>query len=290
MVLAVVAAGGTLWWVNTRGDAPDPLGTGPGSAPAETTTVTATPAPRDAPPPPVPPDEIERLVNALREAPTRDARLAAVQAIARQGRAAAGCAAAAVTALQAERDADVRTKLVWALGLLSNSDAAGALRRAARSDPAENVRREAVRALRNVATLEADDVFQAIDAEQSPTVRAAWTAALGRVRDPRVQPRLMRLLAQDHGTEVKVEALRLLGRMAVRDEGKLHAVIEDRLRQDGDLDVRRAAAEALVLANHPDARTKIESAIELERDPRGRAALREVLAELSDAPAAAPGD
>ncbi|MHC5021568.1 MAG: hypothetical protein ACYTGX_15970, partial [Planctomycetota bacterium] len=58
VALAVLAAGGTLWWVSTR-PAVDPLEVGGPHEPA-TAAPGPTPPQADVPPPPLPPSEMER--------------------------------------------------------------------------------------------------------------------------------------------------------------------------------------------------------------------------------------
>ena len=116
-------------------------------------------------------------------------------------------------------------------------------------------------------------------------MRGAWTTALEHVRDARVAPHLVGLLDWDRSTPVRVAALRQLAAIAGHDAGAdLQRLFLDRLRQDGAVEVRTAAAWALVVSGRPDARALIEGALKLERDPTAQAALRDVLDESPPAP------
>lgn len=274
VALAVLAAGGTLWWVSTRPEV-DPLEVG-----AASPTTTSAPARGTNPPPPpvpMPKEELARLVDAARNAPAGAARETAVHAIALKGRSAVAAVPELIRMLETEQDAGLRRKLAWSLGQLQGPKAAEALAQLAQTDSDASVRRQAADELGGFAPPPVDQVLASLDAERENGVRTAWIRMLRGRTDETVQHRLIPIARDGGSPEVRAAAIEAVGDSATQPDTPLWDLLADRAKNDVALPVRGAAAAALLETGHPDARVLVRQLMDAERDERSQALLRDLL-------------
>jgi hypothetical protein len=107
-----------------------------------------------------------------------------------------------------------------------------------------------------------DELARQIQIEPDPLVRTAVVNAIAEFRTPIAQ-QVLEAGLNDSGASVRIACCRVLGK---RGEASSVKSLSQTLKQDKDLDVRLAAAEALGKINSPESITALVTALE-DRDP-----------------------
>jgi HEAT repeat protein len=175
--------------------------------------------------------------------------------------------------LRSNADAKTRADAAMSLGKIGHWKAVPILEESL-GDPSVNVRFASALALGHVPAEDAVSLLADTGIKDTHWwVRYAATVALGDTKSPAAVPALAEVLAHDLRWQVRQQAARSLARF----KGKRVVGLLDNALEDLDPSVRYSAAKSLGEIGGLDSLDALHDALERERDPLARGAIRSAL-------------
>lgn len=192
-----------------------------------------------------------------------------------------------------EADPEVKKAVLHALAETKNPAAQPRLLELARSEPNPELRKRAIHVLAEREEAAVGDLLKLYDAERTPEVRKTVLQALSEIKDTRVEDKLFAVARNDENTDLRRQAIRLLGERA--GKRSLDFLSETAQSNDGNTEVQmqavraiseRSAEESVPLLikiakthNNQQVRKQAIRALGESGDPRAVEFFREVLAK-----------
>ena len=138
---------------------------------------------------------------------------------------------------------EVRKAALRALAETKSAKAQARLLEVARTDTNADLRKQAIRVLGERGETAVDDLLRLFDTEQVPEVRRAVLQSLSETKSPRVEDKLFEVARGNESTEVRRQAIRLLGeRVSKRSFEFLSATAQS---NDANAEVQVQAVRAI---------------------------------------------
>jgi HEAT repeat protein len=138
---------------------------------------------------------------------------------------------------------EVKKSALRALAETKSAKAQARLMEVARTDTNADLRKQAIRVLGERGEAAVDDLLRLFDAEQVPEVRRAVLQSLAETKSPRVEDKLFEVARGNESTDVRKQAIRLLGeRVSKRSFDFLSATAQS---NDANAEVQVQAVRAI---------------------------------------------
>ena len=142
-----------------------------------------------------------------------------------------------------EADVDVRRAALHALAETKSPRAQGRLLEIARTEANPELRKHAIRVLGERGEAVVEDLIKLYDAERSPEVRRTVLQSLSEIKSTRVEDKLFEVARADENTDLRRNAIRLLGERA--GARSLKFLSDTAESNDGNTEVQVQAVRAI---------------------------------------------
>jgi HEAT repeat protein len=188
---------------------------------------------------------------------------------------------------------DVKRAALRSMAETKSARAQARLLEVARSDASPELRKQAIRVLGERGEAAVDDLLKLFDAEQTPDVRRSVLQSLSEIKSTRVEDKLFEVARSNDSTDVRRQAIRLLGERA--GKRSFEFLSQTAQSTDGNTEVQVQAVRAIserksdesvpllikIARTHPNQLVRKQAIRSLGEsgDPRAVEYFREVLAK-----------